>query len=126
MDKLEAASVEQLSEVEEIGQIIAESVHEYLHGEYGRQISRQPEGGWRQNGCLIELRTEGGAKQMGYLAGKTLVVTGTLVNYKRDEIKAIIEEHGGTGRVLGFQENGLSSLRGRRLAASSRRLRNSA
>ena len=31
----------------------------------------------------------------GALAGKTLVVTGTLVKFKRDEIESIIEKHGG-------------------------------
>ncbi|MBN8628662.1 MAG: NAD-dependent DNA ligase LigA, partial [Planctomycetes bacterium] len=31
----------------------------------------------------------------GKLAGKTLVVTGTLVKYKRDEIEELITRHGG-------------------------------
>jgi DNA ligase (NAD+) len=35
------------------------------------------------------------AKASGALAGKTIVVTGTLKNYTRDEIQELIHQHGG-------------------------------
>jgi DNA ligase (NAD+) len=35
------------------------------------------------------------APPSGPLAGKTLVVTGTLARYKRDEIESLIAQHGG-------------------------------
>jgi DNA ligase (NAD+) len=35
------------------------------------------------------------AAPTGPLAGKTVVVTGTLEKYKREEIEALIEQHGG-------------------------------
>jgi DNA ligase (NAD+) len=35
------------------------------------------------------------AATAGPLSGKTLVVTGTLENYTRDEIESLIEQHGG-------------------------------
>lgn len=90
IDKLQAASVEQLSEVEEIGETIAESVHEYLHGEFGgKVVQRLQDVGVKMESLASARNTD------GVFAGKTLVVTGTLQNYKRDEIKALIESHGG-------------------------------
>ena len=93
IDELLAASEEQLGEVFEIGETIAKSVYAFLHGEEGAQI-------------IAELRSAGldmtspkraatSATGEGKLAGKTFVVTGTLVKYKRDEIEELIQRHGG-------------------------------
>lgn len=92
MEKLQEATVEVLNEVEEVGQIIAESVFEYLHGDFGRQIVE------RLQAAGVKMESDAPPKAErgdGVLSGKTLVVTGTLQNYKRDEIKALIEQHGG-------------------------------
>ncbi len=92
MENLEAATVEELNEVEEVGQIIAESVHEYLHGEFGSKIvARLKEVGVNMQSTIPRPSKDAG----GVLSGKTLVVTGTLKNFKRDEIKKLIEELGG-------------------------------
>lgn len=92
MEKLQGASIEALNEVEEVGQIIAESVFEYLHGDFGRHIVERLQAA----GVKMESdRPPGLERGDGVFAGKTLVVTGTLQNYKRDEIKALIEQHGG-------------------------------
>jgi DNA ligase (NAD+) len=91
MEALEAASLEALSEVEGVGPIIAQSVYDYLHSDYGSQT-------------IADLRAQGldmtaPKKRLpaggGKLAGKTIVVTGTLSKYSRDEIKELIEQHGG-------------------------------
>lgn len=93
MEKLEEATVEELNEVEEVGETIAESVHEYLHGKFGSRIIK------RLKEVGVDMTSTSPPKSArsadGPLAGKTLVVTGTLQNYKRDEIKELIEEHGG-------------------------------
>lgn len=92
MDRLAAASIEELNAVEEIGEIIAESVHEFLHGDFGSQIiARLKAVGVK----MTSDRPPKAERKSGPLDGKTLVVTGTLQNYKRDEIKKLIEEHGG-------------------------------
>ncbi len=90
IDKLMAADVERLSAINEIGPIIAESVFGYLSGQFGKST-------------IEDLRTAGVKMQSQSAAtegprvldGKTLVVTGTLVKYTRDEIKELITQHGG-------------------------------
>ncbi len=92
IERLQSATAEELNETEEIGQIIAESVYEYLHGDFGSQIIE------RLQSVGVVMKSDGPSPEeraSGKLAGKSLVVTGTLQNYKRDEIKALIEQHGG-------------------------------
>lgn len=92
IESLQQASIEELAETEEIGQIIAESVHAYLHSEMGSKIiSRLQEAGL----TMKSDRPRTAQRVDGALAGKTLVVTGTLQNYKREEIKTLIAENGG-------------------------------
>ncbi len=93
IDLLMAASVEDLSNVDEIGSIIAESVYQFLHEDYGQKVFED----LRSVGVKL---TEDVAPSVaneadGVFAGKTLVVTGTLLKFKRDEIEDIITRHGG-------------------------------
>jgi len=91
IDALMAASVEQLSEIDEIGPIIAESVHDFLHGDFGsRTIAAL-----REVGVNMNSTAEGADEVPQLLQGKTLVVTGTLVEHTRDEIKDLIAKYGG-------------------------------
>jgi DNA ligase (NAD+) len=87
---LQAASVEQLSEIPEIGPIIARSVHEFLHSAAGRAAIDD----LRKADLRMESPPAETAQQQP-LAGKTLVVTGTLARYTRDEIQELIQRHGG-------------------------------
>jgi DNA ligase (NAD+) len=93
MDALVAASEEELSRVMEIGPVIAASVFEFLHGDFGRET-------------IADLKSAGvdmtapksliaAAAKNGPLAGKTLVVTGTLADYSREQIEELIVQHGG-------------------------------
>lgn len=93
IEKLMAATIQDLAATEEIGEIIAESVYEFLHSEHGEAtISGLASAGVK----LTEDVTEEQQAQTGsLLAGKILVVTGTLVKYKRDEIEGLIERLGG-------------------------------
>ena len=90
MDEIESASLESLSMIEDIGEIMAKSVYEFF---------RQP-----QTIDLIEklkiagvnmqsIEDENGADDRFY--GKTFVLTGSLENYTRDEASEIIEKFGG-------------------------------
>lgn len=89
MDALRAATVEELAGAEEVGPIIAKSVHAYLHSAHGkRSIDRLLELG-------VKMTSPKRKKAGGPLAGKTVVVTGTLVKYKRDEINELIASLGG-------------------------------
>lgn len=92
LDALRQASQEQLAAIDEVGPVIAKSVHDFLASESGKQ-------------ALDDLAAVGvvmveqvSAPEEGtplVFHGKTLVVTGTLQRYKRDEIKALIEQLGG-------------------------------
>ena len=86
-----AASAEQLEEVNEVGPTVAASVFDFLHGEEGSKLIAD----LREVGVDMTAEKRALPAGGGKLAGKTLVVTGTLVKYKRDEIEALIAEHGG-------------------------------
>jgi DNA ligase (NAD+) len=89
IDELLAASEEDLSNVEDVGPVIAASVYRFLHGKQGqRAIERLRTAGVVMSGPKKQAAT-------GPLAGKTLVVTGTLAKYKREEIEALIARLGG-------------------------------
>ena len=89
IDALMEADVEQLSQINEIGPTIAQSVYEFLHGKFGKQIVED----LKQLGVEMETGAAAGGSEV--LKGKTLVVTGSLQKYSRDEIKELIAQHGG-------------------------------
>ncbi|WP_235935296.1 NAD-dependent DNA ligase LigA [Candidatus Laterigemmans baculatus] len=93
IEALAAATPEELAAVDEIGPIIANSVYEFMHSEHGQATID----GLRHVG--VKLTTDQPAPAAGSkakpLEGKTFVVTGTLEKYKREEIKELIEQHGG-------------------------------
>lgn len=93
MEKLMAATIEDLAATEEIGDIIAESVYDFLHSEHGdATINGLANAGVKLTEDVTE---ELQSETASVLTGKTLVVTGTLVKYKRDEIEGLIERLGG-------------------------------
>ena len=93
MDALLAASVDELAQTSEVGPAIAQSVHEFLQSEHGRAAVED----LRSLGVkMAESETPpavGAGPQA--LAGKTLVVTGTLTRFTREEIEELIRKHGG-------------------------------
>lgn len=89
--RLLAAPQEELSQVDEIGPIIAKSVYDFCQSEDGRQIFEQ----LQNSGVLLETTEEDTVDDQGPLAGKTVVVTGTLKGFSRDEIEKLIERMGG-------------------------------
>ena len=93
IDELMAADVEQLSGINEIGPIIAESVYGFLHSDFGGQTIDD----LRQLGVAMQSTAlaTGGAEGERPFEGKTFVVTGSLVKYTRDEIHELIERLGG-------------------------------
>ncbi len=91
MDALAAASADELSQINEIGPVIAQSVHEFLHSEAGRRLIED----LRSVGVKMEADQPAAEPGKRPLEGKTFVVTGTLQKYTRDEIHTLIERHGG-------------------------------
>ena len=88
IEDLKNATLEQLSQVEGIGGIIAQSIYDYFHNENNLKL-------------LDELKELGinpsakASKVSDKLSGKTFVLTGTLENMTRDEASEIIKSHGG-------------------------------
>jgi DNA ligase (NAD+) len=91
IDALLAVDVDDLSGTNEIGPVIAKSVFDFLHSEFGRKAIDD----LRAQGVAMESPAVPAAGGAGKLEGKTLVVTGTLVKYGRDEINELISKHGG-------------------------------
>src|ERR1700735_1125970 len=88
MEALEQAGVGGLQNVKGVGPRIAESIVEF----FGIAANRKLVERLRQAGLTLS----GQKKQRGTkLAGKTFVLTGTLVHFTRDEAKKMIEDAGG-------------------------------
>ena len=91
IDTLAAASIDELTAIDEIGPTIAWSVHDFFHSEAGREtINGLKVAGVQMTGVAVE--TPAGA---GALEGKTIVVTGTLEQFSRREAKDAIQSAGG-------------------------------
>ena len=99
IDRLMEASFEQLVDVDEIGDRIAQSVVAYFSDAENRQIVER----LRSQGLQMEVSEEVLANRSERLKGLTFVISGTFTQHSRDEYKAMIEQHGGknTGSVSG-------------------------
>jgi DNA ligase (NAD+) len=99
MDALAVASVDRLAQVEGIGPERARHIHNYFHSEQGEELIAD------LKELDVKMTEEQQAAPKGSagaeLAGKTLVVTGTLKHYQREEIEELIRKLGGkaTGSV---------------------------
>ena len=91
MDALMAAGLEELQEVEGIGEVMAGSIISYFHNEQNRQIVERLRG----YGLQFELSAEQTAAQSDRLAGQSIVISGVFAHHSRDEYKLIIEQNGG-------------------------------
>jgi DNA ligase (NAD+) len=88
LDALMTATVEQLTAIDQIGPIMAESVYEYLHDV--------------DNVNVIQAMLDAGVKPTApkekasnVLEDMTVVVTGTLKSFTRTQIEQMIKDHGG-------------------------------
>ncbi len=91
IDRLMSASKEELMEVDEIGERIADSVIDYFADEKNREIIEK----LKKAGLKFELSEEEMQTASDALAGKSIVISGTFAKHSRDEIKKLIEMHGG-------------------------------
>lgn len=99
MEALEAAPLEALIEVDEIGERIAQSVLAYFADEKNRQMVDR----LKEEGLQMAIAEEKLAGRSDKLSGLTIVISGTFTKHSRDEYKAMIEQHGGknSGSVSG-------------------------
>ena len=88
LDKLKAATVEELTAIDQIGPVMAESIYDYLHN--------------ADNVKVIEDMLDAGIKPAApkektsnSLEGMTIVVTGALKKFTRQQIEQMVKDHGG-------------------------------
>ena len=91
MDALMAAGLEQLQEVDGIGEVMAKSIIGYFHNEKNREIVERLRG----YGLQFALSAEQTASQSDRLAGLSIVISGVFQYHSRDEYKLLIEQNGG-------------------------------
>ncbi len=90
IDLLQAATREQLTEVEDVGEQIAENIVAYFADERNQQIVNR----LRAAGLQMEANEEN-APVSDRLQGQSIVISGTFSQHSRDEYKAMIEQNGG-------------------------------
>lgn len=92
IDTLLDASVDDLLAIDDIGPITAASLHEFLHSDAGRKIIDQLRSAGVQ---LRDEQSQGDADAVdSVFAGKTIVITGSLDQFKRDELAEKLEQLG--------------------------------
>ena len=89
LDAIAAASAEELAEAEEIGSKIAESIIAYFADEKNKAILEK----LRSAGLRFEVEDK--VCTSNALAGKNIVISGKFEGRSRDDMKALVEEHGG-------------------------------
>jgi DNA ligase (NAD+) len=95
LEAIASATEKDLAQVEEVGDVIAKSVHTYFASDYGQKIVAELKDLGLNFGSAEEAAAAKARQSDGVLSGKTLVVTGTLSRFKRDEIHELIQKHGG-------------------------------
>ena len=89
MDNLSNASIEDLSQVDEVGPIVANSINEFFSQEQTKDLLKR----LKDAGVNMERQKE--ENEDDRFAGKTFVLTGSLEKYSREEASNIIEKFGG-------------------------------
>lgn len=89
LDAIAAATVEELSEAEEVGSKIAVAITEYFADERNRAIVER----LRSAGLKFEIEEK--QRSSNALEGKSVVISGKFAGRSRDDMKALVEEHGG-------------------------------
>ena len=89
MDAVMSATREELLEAEEVGGKIADAIIDYLADEQNRTIIER----LRKAGLQFEAEQTSTLSES--LAGLSFVISGTFADHSRDELKAMIEAHGG-------------------------------
>lgn len=91
IDALATASLQDLLEVEGVGDVIAKSVMTYFRNPVTMQIVERLRG----YGLQMALSEEQMSSSSDKLAGKSIVISGVFAHHSRDEYKQIIEQNGG-------------------------------
>ncbi len=95
MEAFASASEADLAQADEVGDVIAKSVRAFFTSDYGQRIVSELKALGLNMGSEADAAAAAAKNAAGVLAGKTLVVTGTLTRFTRDQIQELIQQHGG-------------------------------
>ena len=88
IEAIEKASLEELTSIREIGDVVGESIHSFFTQDTNRKVLRE----LVAYGVKYDTRPR---RAGGKLEGKVFLFTGTLKDLKRDEAKRMVEAQGG-------------------------------
>lgn len=91
MDALQAATMQQLMDIDGVGEVIAKSVITYFANPVNQEIVER----LRSYGLQMQLSEEQIDGTSEKLSGKSIVISGVFAKHSRDEYKALIEKNGG-------------------------------
>lgn len=91
IENLQKATLEELTEVDEIGNRIAESVISFFNNTQNQLLIER----LKHHGLQFSLSEENMQNQTDKLKGLTIVVSGVFQIFSRDELKNLIEQNGG-------------------------------
>ncbi len=90
MDNLLKASKEEISQIKDVGEVIADSIENFIHDpKQLEEIERL-----KKHGLQFEIKEVENANISNALSGKTIVISGNF-SISRDEMKELIENNGG-------------------------------
>jgi DNA ligase (NAD+) len=89
LKRIEQASTEELAAVEGVGPTIAEAIRDWFAVDWHRDVVRK----WREAGVRMEDEVDASVPRT--LEGLTVVVTGSLTGFSRDEAKEVVLARGG-------------------------------
>ncbi|WP_443701933.1 NAD-dependent DNA ligase LigA [Prevotella sp.] len=91
IDALMNSTLEELLEIDGIGEVMAKSIITYFHNEENMQIVER----LRSYGLQMALSQEQMENVSDLLQGKSIVISGVFQHHSRDEYKMMIEQNGG-------------------------------
>lgn len=90
--ELKDLSIEQLSQINEVGPTVAETVYDFFHQERNlEELQRLQDAGLPFEQEIVEAQTDVDTP----FSGKTFVLTGALTKYTREDASEIIQKRGG-------------------------------
>lgn len=91
IEMLKSATIEQLMQVDGVGEVIAQSIKAYFSNEKNVEIVSQLEA----MGVQMAIKEDKTKPTSTLLQDLSIVISGVFTHHSRDEYKAIIEQHGG-------------------------------
>ncbi len=90
IENLENATIEELTEVDEIGSRIAESLHAFFSDPVNMEVVHK----LKEAGVQLSIEREDSLLS-SKLEGKKIIISGKFTGYSRDELKELVEKNGG-------------------------------